>query len=806
MRRTVDRLPLLPLIGAAIGGLCLLFASGCDCSGPTTESCTTDSDCVDGICVDGLCTPGSDGGRLDGGAGDDAARPDGMVAACDSGVVCEGICCAGNQRCAYGGCVIDLGPCASNDDCAGDSYCDADMRCTPYGTPPEVTNDPGCERTITIGDFTPDEQCRWEGPPSGDPFEAWKQVYSAPTVADFNLDDDPSVLIPSIVVSTFESSANGGILRLLDGRTCEEQIALTDPADRLIYASNLAIADLDGAPDGRPEIVGTALSAPNTAAGLVAFKYDATAGTFVRLWYGRRCDLGGEPRHTPNDWTNNNGPSIHDLDDDGVPEILFDRFVYDADGCLLNPGATYDNYLRLGLFAVVADVDLDGQPELVRHDGVYAWSGSDWVLESYWAPPAGEAAEAVRMGHVAVADLGDFPGAIGDMPGRAEIVVASAPAPDSPATANGTVRVMTIAGDIVFGPIPLPNEPAQTAGRGGPPTIGDFDGDGRRELAVAGGSRYTVFDLDCDLASGSGPGCTRPDGLPRGVLWSRPSRDLSSNVTGSSVFDFDADGVAEVVYGDECYLRIYRGTDGEVLFSSSASSGTGYELPVIADVDGDYNSEIVVSLTSGVSGCPATDPIFTRGTSTFVSGNGIRVLRDVTDRWAASRPIWNQHAYSVSNVNDDGTIPRTSAWMRNFSDPTLNNFRMNAQGSLERRGAADLTVSLARAADLCDITTGEVTLAANVCNRGTNPVPDGARVVFFAGDPDGGADIACETTLPRLLGPSTCTEVTCTWMVPDMTMVARSVTVVVDPDGTVFECRDGNNRGVVPDIYCDGPI
>ncbi len=783
----------------ALLSLALVALAGCDCSGPSDPPCSSDADCPAGTCHDGVCVARQDAGGTDaGGSGSDAGT------ICDSGLVCGAACCRANERCAYGGCVIDLGPCASNDDCAGDSYCDDAMRCTPYGVPPTVTNDPACERTIDIGEFAPDEQCRWEGPPTGDPYEGWGNVYGAPTVADFDLDGDPTVLAPSIVITGFGSTTSeGGILRVLDGRTCDQQAELTSPADRLVYASNVAIGDLDGAADGRPEIVAASLAAPSTAGGLVAFRYDATAGTFVRLWYGRRCDLDGEPRHMPNDFTNNNGPSMHDLDDDGVPEILFDRFVYDANGCLLNPSATYDNYLRLGLFSVAADVDLDGEPELVRHDGVYAWSGSDWTLESVWAPPAEDATEAVRMGHVAVADLGNFPGAIGDAPGRPEIVVASAPAPDSPSDATGTVRVMTIGGDIVFGPYALPNEPGYVAGRGGAPTVGDFDGDGRRELAVAGGSRYTVFDLDCDVDGGSASGCARADGLPRGVLWSRPSQDRSSNVTGSSVFDFDADGQAEVVYGDECFVRIYRGTDGEVLFSSGASSGTGYEYPIVADVDGDYNSEIVFALTSGVT-CPATDPIYTRGTSTWVSGTGIRVLRDVMDRWAASRPIWNQHAYSVTNVNDDGTIPRTSAWMRNFSDPTLNNFRMNAQGTLERRGAADLTVALARAADLCDATTGDVTLAANVCNRGTNPVPDGARIVFYAGDPDGGAEIACETTLPRLLDPSTCTEVTCAWSVPDM-MVARSVTVVVDPDGDVFECRDGNNRGVVPDIYCGGP-
>jgi hypothetical protein len=359
---------------------------------------------------------------------------------------------------------------------------------------------------------------------------------------------------------------------------------------------------------------------------------------------------------------------------------------------------------------------------------------------------------------------------------------------------------MTVGGDVVFGPFDLPAEAADVAGRGGPPTIGDFDGDGRREFAVAGGSRYTVFDIDCDIDGASGPGCVRPAGLPRGVLWSRPSQDYSSNVTGSSVFDFDADGVAEVVYADECFVRIYRGPDGDVLFSSSASSGTGYEFPVIADVDGDFNSEIVVALTTGVT-CPATDPIFTRGASTFESSTGIVVLRDAEDAWAASRPLWNQHAYAITNVNDDLTIPRTSEWRRNHSDPELNNFRMNTQGALERLGLADLTVSLARAADLCEATTGELTLTANVCNRGTNPVPDGARVVFYEGDPDAGAGVACETVLPRLLDVGECTEVSCVWTLP-AGLTAENVTVIVDPDDEVSECREGNNRGVIPAVYC----
>lgn len=765
-----------------------LLLVACDCGGGGEGRCTTTADCPAGqACVDGMCV-----GRDAGGGGDaalDAPAAD-APAADTSGcptVACLGVCCREGERCADFGCVIDLGPCTTNDDCRGDSYCDEGL-CTPYGRPPDVINDPDCERSIEVGAFEPAEQCRWDG--TGAPVPASSAVYSAPMVADFDLDGDPAVLAPSIVFTSFESSRAGGLLRVVDGRTCETQFTATDPADRLIYASNNAIGDLDG--DGSaPEIVGVGLDADENPGALIAFERD-DAGGFVRRWRGRRCDLPGEPQHDAFDWTNNNGPSMHDLDDDGLPEVLFGRFVYDHQGCLQNPDASYENYLRLGVFSVVADVDDDGQVELIYPDGVYEWTGSDWVRQASWAPS--DAANAERFGHVAVGDFGDFGDAAGDL----EIAVASAESTTAPSSSNGTVRVMTPSGRIVFGPFPLPDT-AGFAGRGGPPTVGDFDGDGRAEFAVAGGAFYTVFDLDCDIDGDSGPGCTRAPGQPRGVLWSRPSQDRSSNVTGSSVFDFDADGVAEVVYGDECFLRIYRGTDGEVLFSRAASSGTGYEYPVIADVDGDFNSEILVALTRGPA-CPATDPIFTAGTSTYEAGAGVIVLRDTLDRWAASRPIWNQHAYSVTNVGDDGSIPRTSEWTRNPDVAGLNNFRMNAQGNLETRGAADLTVALDD--DICGA-SGETELVANVCNRGTNPVPDGARVVFYAGDPDEGAEIACESGLPVLLGVGECTPVSCTYTLPAED--APEITVVVDPDGEVFECRDGNNRGVIPAILC-GPI
>ena len=75
--------------------------------------------------------------------------------------------------------------------------------------------------------------------------------------------------------------------------------------------------------------------------------------------------------------------------------------------------------------------------------------------------------------------------------------------------------------------------------------------------------------------------------------WKRDSDDDSSRATSSSVFDFNGDGAAEVLYNDECEFRVYEGQSGEVLFAAMSRSRTGIENPVVADVDNDGNAEVV---------------------------------------------------------------------------------------------------------------------------------------------------------------------------------------------------------------------
>ncbi len=737
--------------------------------------------------------------------------------------------CAFPRRCAHSTCVPDLGTCRTNDDCPGDSYCDTDMRCVPYGVPATRTNDTTCRRERTVDNLVPTVQCEWASAPMGDPTRASAYVYTSPMVADLNLDGTTRRIEPSILLTTFASQAGSGILRVFSGRTCEEQMRVGGSApslnDEPSYGSQLAIGDLDGdlrtageVVTGHPEIVTYHKTPPleggQTPIQLIAYRIVDQPGMtpahrLERAWIGRRCDMPGEPAFTlggatPWSSTFNAGPSLIDLDDDGRPEIVAERHVFDANGCLLNTSSSTTQYLQLGTFSAIADVDSDGEMELADATGVYRWDtmARDWSLESYFRPAMGTT---LRRGLTAIADFGALTATDADPTMRVpEIVVVSAETDAYNASGLATVRIQSIRGEVVFGPYPLYGR-----GNGGAPTAADFDGDGWPEFAAAGRAFYTVYDPDCVSSprAGARPGgrCDRPAGsmLPEGVLWAQASQDASSACTGSSVFDFDGDGRAEAVYRDECFLRVYRGASGEVVYSAAAQSGTGYELPAIADVDGDFATEIVVPRANNGVSCPARDPLLPAGPAMPAGAlTGFVVLRDPMDRWTASRPIWNQHAYSVTHVTDDARIPRTSATERNWLVPGLNNFRQNVQGRLGTVALADLTVSVAQASDLC-AASGPVMLRARVCNRGTNPVADGALVRFeLEGSDAGPGPTLCEARTDRVLSVSECAEVSCSGTLP--ANMGRSVRVRVDPNDTIADCHRNNNVGVVPIGTCPG--
>ena len=166
---------------------------------------------------------------------------------------------------------------------------------------------------------------------------------------------------------------------------------------------------------------------------------------------------------------------------------------------------------------------------------------------------------AVANGYAAVADF--------DEDGTPEAVVVG----------SSKVWILNGAtGNILFGPFTLPG-----TGGGGPPTVADFNGDGKPEIGVAQANYYSVL---------------KPDSATSTIrlLWQKGNHDYSSSVTGSTVFDFEGDGIAEVIYADECWLWVFDGPTGAVRLAWSHSSFTATEASILADIDGDGHAEMLI--------------------------------------------------------------------------------------------------------------------------------------------------------------------------------------------------------------------
>lgn len=460
--------------------------------------------------------------------------------------------------------------------------------------------------------------------------------------------------------------------------------------------------------------------------------------------------------------TNGTGSiAVADLDGNGSVEIIVPKngggiIAFDRQGKFLWSSSAVT--VRWG-GAAISDLDADGRAEIIigntalNADGTLRWRGSGFtgggsgLVLSIVADINLDGKPEIIAGAAAYDNTGRLlwqNATVGD--GYAAVGNFNAdPYPEIVVVGSGRVSMLDRNGAILWGPVPIPG-----GGSGGAPTIADVDGDGIPEIGVAGASRYTVFKAD------------------GGVLWSSPTRDLSSSITGSSVFDFDGDGRAEIVYNDELFMRVYKGNTGEVLFQVGNTSGTALELPVIADVDNDGHADIVV------------------GTNDYAfSGNGagIRVYTDANNSWTPTRKIWNQHSYHITNINDDGTIPR---YERN-SWQVHNTYRLNAFIDQPRANIIDLSASLLRFADLGG---GRLRISVRVGNGGSTASP-ASSVAFYDGDPSIGGVLLGAAPV-GVLQPGQYQDVTLEGAIGISGQ--NDLYAIVDPDNQLVECRKDNNR------------
>jgi hypothetical protein len=353
-------------------------------------------------------------------------------------------------------------------------------------------------------------------------------------------------------------------------------------------------------------------------------------------------------------------PALGDIDGDGLVEIVTvqtdnDVIAFQHDGAIawqtpvawgMQPSGT--NYRYSGS-AALADVDNDGDVEIVTanllldHLGntvrTFPGVAGDWgatvpvdldgdmdleiVLgSSAWHHDGTQAwSTSLLSGYPNVADLDDD--------GLPEVLL----------TNNNGLSLIEHDGTVTYSDLRPTNDPVGFTTWLRPATIHDFDGDSAPEYAMSSADHYTVYEPNAS------------------IVWSALVDD-SSGIAAGTAFDFLGDGSAEAMYADQQFMFVFDDA-GQVLLQVSRASGTLSEYPTVADIDNDGSAEILfVSNQFNGGGDPC-----------------IQAVRDAEDRWIQARRIWNQHAYHVTNVREDGTIPQVEPphWAQ------LNTFRTNAQ-------------------------------------------------------------------------------------------------------------------------------
>ncbi len=421
-------------------------------------------------------------------------------------------------------------------------------------------------------------------------------------------------------------------------------------------------------------------------------------------------------------------PAIADMNGDGSAEVIFGNEIFDSTGTLLGTGlyGWGSSFYQSSSLPVVADIDLDGTQEVIVGNAAYDMSGTAlWYNASVSDGPTA---------------IGDF-----DLDGIPEIVIVS----------SGGVSVLDNTGTLLnsFG---LADD-----GRGGPPTIADYDGDEIPEIGVAGANYYAVYEVDGT------------------ILWQTATVDESSNMTGSSVFDFDGDGTAEVVYADEENLYVFDGPTGVDRLASTGfesgdhSNGTLQEYPSLADVDGDGSTEIILA-SSDYQGA--------------IEWQGVRSIGSKTSTWMPSRPIWNQHAYSITNINDDGSVPATPTanWL------TWNTFRTADLAEAPGDWLSNLVVLNVEYCADCD--ADEITFYGAVSNAGLAP-SGGFDVVIL----DDGVPLATEPVAPL----DSASSISFGPIVISAAEWNGTLTVMADYGLIIEECDETDNVYLVGESPCE---
>jgi hypothetical protein len=146
---------------------------------------------------------------------------------------------------------------------------------------------------------------------------------------------------------------------------------------------------------------------------------------------------------------------------------------------------------------------------------------------------------------------------------------------------------------------------------------------------------------------------------------------------------------------------------------------------------------------------------------------GIRVLHDRLDRWASSRPLWNQHAYSIATSPTMARCPHETG---SQADEGPNSYRQNVQGVAGASDNPDLTGAFIDG-DVCRSSGGTSSLRATVATAAKKRSGGDARQL-----------LSRRTEARHTLRP-----------IPQARAGGRHMQVMCDVGGVVGRHHDGGN-------------
>lgn len=540
-------------------------------------------------------------------------------------------------------------------------------------------------------------------------------LYSNPQVADLDGDGTTEILALGVVDLTTSSPRNARNLKVFNGQDGTTIRDIVTPYISYDGPTPMAMGDLDN--DGDVEIIIASLYTRNIVGERNRlFCYDHLGNL---LWKSDTIfgeNVGG------NAGAANVG--LADFNNDGAPEVYIYNEIFNAlTGAKLADGGSHgigqqETYNSIDqATTVAANVNATSNLELIAGRTVYEVVLAD---TSTWA-----VGNTMTAGSYSTTGTNDGYSAVADM------------------DLDGDLDVITLTqdGDLtVWNPRTLTVMDTYVTGEGndamGSIFIGDVDNTGVPNIGYCRDNEVDMLEFDTLTSTLS-------------EKWQLSTSDGSGR-TGLTMFDFDQNGSQEIVYRDEDSLRILdgSGTSAVTLFAVVATSSTGMEGPIVADVDDDGSAEILVTS----EGPSSNDDRVSR----------VTVWRSNTFRWAPARKVWNQYVYFNTHVNDDFTITTNQSnhgqeyftnsdaeCPESFTSRPLNAFMVQAT-YFSNNGCPDYSVPDAEMrinSVSLDTVTDIATVNYTARNRATGVVlPSDVIVSFYTEDPIRNANAVLLTT------------------------------------------------------------